>query len=172
MAVISAANLKWYLSGGAGNADPNAALGGARSTTVVPGTINNLFDDVTGDEAVAGDIEYRCLFFRNEDVNTSGLLSPATLWIDGLSSASGDEIDIGFDAAGKNAAAAVIANESTAPAGVTFTRPVSKGAGLALPGLPYVQNDFVGIWVRRTVTAGAGADANDVASIRVEGDTV
>jgi hypothetical protein len=169
---ITGTNLKWYLSGGAGNTDPAASLGGARSTTVVGSGLNNLFDDVGGDEAAAGDVEYRCLYFRNEDADADGLMAPAKLWIDGLTSAAGDEIDIGLDPAGKNAAATTIANESAAPAGVTFTRPTSKGAGLDLPSLPFVQNDFVGIWIRRTVSAGAGADSNDVASIRVEGDTV
>lgn len=169
---ISGANLKFYLSGGAANANPNLALGGIRSTTVVGAGLNNLFDDVSGDEALAGDIEYRCLFFRNEDADADGLMAPLKLWISGLTSAAGDEIDIGIDPAGKNAAAATIANENTAPAGVAFTRPVTKGAGLDLPTPPYATNDFIAIWIRRTVSAAAGVDSNDVASISVEGDTV
>jgi hypothetical protein len=169
---ISAVNLRWYLSGGAGNTDPNAALGGARSSTAVPAGLNNLFDDVTGDEAAAGDIEYRCVYFRNEDADSDGLMAPLKFWIDGLTSAAGDEIDIGIDPIGKNGVATTIANENTAPAGVAFSRPTSKGAGLDLPSPPYLQNDQVAVWIRRTVSAGAASDANDVASIRVEGDTV
>lgn len=170
---INAANLKYYLSGGAGNADPNASLGGARSNTLVPAGINNLFDDVLGDEAAAGDIEYRCIFFRNEDADADGLMAPLKAWISGLTSAAGDEIDIGIDPVGKNGVAAgPVANENTAPAGVAFTRPVTKAGGLDLPTPPYVQNDFIAIWIRRTVTAGAAADANDTASVSCEGDTV
>jgi hypothetical protein len=169
---ISSANLKFYLSGGAGNTDPNASLGGTRSTTQVGSGLNNLFDDVTGDEATAGDTEYRCIYFRNEDANANGLMSPLKNWIDQLTSAAGDEIDIGLDPAGKNGTATTIANENTAPVGVSFSRPTTKSAGLDLPSAPYIQNDFVAIWIRRTVTAGAASDPNDTASIRVEGDSV
>lgn len=169
---ISAANLKWYLSGGAGNTDPNLSLGGARSTTQLSGSLNNLFDDVSGDESVAGDIEYRCLYFRNEDANANGLMSPCTVWISQQTTASGDDISIGLDPAGKNGTATTATTESTAPAGVSFTTPLSKGAGLALPSLPFAQNDYVAIWVRRTVSAGAAADSNDQATLAVEGDTV
>jgi len=168
---ISNANLKWYLSGGAGNANPNASIGGVRSVTLVAGGLDNLFDDVTGDEVTAGDITYRCMFFRNEDANANGLINPVA-WID-LQSEAGDVVAIGLDPAGKNAAAATPADEFTAPAGVAFTTPITKPTGLALPGTPYVQNDFMAVWVRRTVTAGVPAsNPNDQASVRVEGDTV
>jgi hypothetical protein len=166
---IAGASLKYYLSGGAGNADPNAALGGVRSTTLVGAGLNNLFDDVTGDEAAAGVVEYLCIFFRNEDANANGLIGPVA-WIDVQSEAL-DTVSIGIDPAGKNAAAAVIANEAAAPAGVAFTTPITKGTGLALPGAPYAQNDFVAIWVRRTVGAGAASINPDTASVRVEGDS-
>jgi len=169
---ISAANLKWYLSGGAGNADPNASLGGARSTTLVGAGLNNLFDDVTGDEAAAGFTDYVCIYFRNEDANANGLLAPLKLWIDQQTTASGDDISIGVDPAGKNAAATTIANETTAPAGVVFSAPLTKATGIDLPGAPYAQNDYVGVWIKRVVNVGAASDPNDQASIRVEGDSV
>lgn len=170
MAVISAANLKFYLSGGAGNTNPNLSIGGARSTTAVGAGLNNLFDDVTGDEAAAGVTNYRCEYFRNEDANTTGLISPVA-WID-VQSETLDTVSIGLDPVGKNGVAATPADELTAPAGVTFTTPITKGTGLALPGAPYVQNDFIAIWIRRTTGAGASAINPDTASVRVEGDTV
>lgn len=166
---IAAASLKYYLSGGAGNVDPNASIGGIRSTTVVGAGIDNLFDDVTGAEAAAGDISYRCFFFRNEDANANGLIAPIA-WIDVQSEAL-DTVSIGLDPAGKNAAAATPADEFTAPAGVAFTTPITKATGLALPGAPYVQNDYVAIWIRRTVGAGAASINPDTASVRVEGDS-
>lgn len=167
---ISAANLKFYLSGGAGNANPQASLGGARSTTLVGAGLDNLFDDVTGDEAAAGVTNYRCLYFRNEDVDADGLITPVT-WID-VQSEANDTISIGLDPVGKNGVATTIANETTVPTGVVFTTPTSKATGLALPGAPYAQNDFIAIWIRRTTSAGAASNANDSASVRVEGDTV
>lgn len=70
---IAASDLKIYLSGGAGNSDPNASLGGVRSTTeVVDDTLHNLFDYVSGTEAGAGDTEYRASYIKNENSVTAG----------------------------------------------------------------------------------------------------
>lgn len=165
---ISAANIKYYLSGGAANADPAASLGGARSSVAAP---VGLFDAVTGDESAAGDVEYRCVYVRNEDASAAGLINPAAYLFSNTPSAD-TIISIGLDPAGKNATATTVANENTAPAGVTFSEPATKAAGLALPSSPYAQNDFVAVWIRRTVGAGAASAASDPATLRVEGDTV
>ena len=165
---ISNANLKWYLSGGGANTDPNASIGGARSSTVAP---SSLFDTVTGDESAAGDVEYRLVYFRNEDSDSDGLIDPV-VWILSNTPSADTTIAIGIAAAGKNATETAVANENTAPAGVSFSSPASKGAGIALPSDPYAQNDYVGVWVRRTVTAGAASAASDPATLRVEGDTI
>lgn len=164
---ISNANLKWYLSGGGANADPNAALGGARSSVQAG---SSLFDTVTGDESAAGDTEYRCVYFRNEDSDSDGLIS-GILWILSNTPSTDTTIAVGLDPAGKNATATTVANENTAPAGVSFSSPATKGAGIAL-GSTFAQNDFIGVWVRRTVTAGAASAASDPATLRVEGDTI
>lgn len=166
---ILSANLKYYLSGGAGNADPNASLGGVRSATAVGGGTDNLFGDVTGDQAAAGYTAYRCIYFRNEDANANGLILPLT-WID-LQSEALDTISIGLDPVGKNGAATTIANETVAPAGVVFTTPLTKLAGLSLVTPPYAQNDFIAVWIKRVTGAGAASINPDQASIRVEGDS-
>jgi hypothetical protein len=171
MPPISSANLKYYLSGGSGNTNPNASLGGARSTTPVGSAIDNVFDDVTSAESTAGAIEYRCVYFRNEDVNANGLILP-TAFISSNTPSADTTIAIGIDPVGKNGTATTIANEVTAPTGVTFSSPSTYGTGLALPGAPYGQNDFIAIWIRRTVNAGAASALTDPATLRVEGDTV
>lgn len=165
---ISNANLKYYLSGGGSNTDPNASIGGARSSTAA-GT--DLFDTVTGDESAAGDTEYRLVYFRNEDSDSDGLISPV-VWVLSNTPSSDTTIAIGIATEGKNATVSAVANENTAPAGVSFSSPASKGAGLSLPSAPYAQNDYVGIWLRRTVSAGAASTGSDPATIRVEGDTI
>lgn len=170
MAIIDSANLKYYLSGGASNADPNASLGGARSSNPVGASINNLYDDVSSAEATSGDTEYRCFYFRNEDANANGLVDPV-VWISSNTPSSTTTIAIGLDPAGKNATATTIVDEQTAPAGVSFSSPASKGAGIALTGDPYMQNDYIGIWVRRVVDAGTATAPNDPATVRVEGDS-
>lgn len=70
---ITSSDIKLKLSiktGSAGNSaaqsDVNASLGKYISTTeITSGSANNLFDDITGDENAASDVEYRCVFIHN-----------------------------------------------------------------------------------------------------------
>lgn len=165
MTVISSANLKWYLSGGASNSDPAASLGGIISSVeVVPSTI---FDAVSGAEAAAGDIEYRCVYFKNTDANAGGLQN-AVIWIDAQTPA-GDDISIALGGEGKNGTAETVANENTAPVGESFTAPATKGTGLSLGTL--AQNDYYPIWIKRNVPASTGAYNSNSFTLKVEGDS-
>ena len=168
---ITDTNLKWYYSGGTGNTNPNASLGGDISTTEVGTSIHSLFDRVTGQEALDGDIEYRCVFFKNTDADADGLITPK-VFIQSNSSSVDTVLAIALDPAGKNASATTIGAEGTTPTGPSFTTPTDYAGGLALPTTPYAQNDYVGIWIRRTVTALAGSSASDAATLRVQGDTI
>jgi hypothetical protein len=166
-------------STGTGNGDtqtssPAASLGKKLSTTVVNlGTpLNNIFDDVTGDESAAGDIEYRCIFVLNN--HQSLTLQATKLWI-AAEVAGGAAAAIGLDPIGnvaRNLAgdqAATIANEGAVPAGITFTTPTTKAGGLDIGNL--APNQVRGIWIRRSVAASTGAMSNDGVTLRVEGDT-
>jgi hypothetical protein len=133
---------------------------------IIPGIANNLWDDVAGDESAAGDVEYRGIYVTNEDPLLT--LTAAKVWIDGPTTSPDTEFDIALAGEGVNGTMEAIANESTPPAGEAFTRPTTKAAGLTIGDLPAGQHH--GIWIRRTVTAGASA-ATDQGSIRVEGDT-
>jgi hypothetical protein len=148
---------------------PATSLGDQVSTTAITtATLNNLFDDVSGAEAAAGDVEYRCFFVLNN--HGSLTLQGATAKLTSQT-AGGGTIDFGLDPAAisaKGAAgaqAATIANESTAPAGVTFNT-TDQLIGDMAPG------QVKGIWVRRTVTAGASALNPDGAILNVTGDTL
>jgi hypothetical protein len=168
---ITGTNIKWYYSGGASNSDPTASIGGVISSVEVSTSIHGLFDVVTGTEATGGDINYRCVFVKNTDADADGLLSPKIFIVSDSSSAD-TSIAIGLDPAGKDASAATPANESTAPAGVSFSAPMSYAAGLALPSSPYAQNAYHAVWIRRTVNAGAAIAASDATTIRCQGDTI
>lgn len=163
-----AADPVYRFSGGASNSDPNASLGGVKSSNgPTTGVDNNLFDDVTGDEHTAGDVEYRGLYVHNAgDVD----LQNAVIWISGLSTSAETEVDIALADEAVGATMETIANESTAPSGPTFSRPTTKGAGLALGTIP--AGSHRGFWVRRTVSAGSTPQAADTFSIRAEGDTL
>lgn len=160
-----AADPQWRLSGGAGNSDPAASLGGVMSSTQVGAGDNNLFDDVSGDESSAGDTEYRGVYvYNNGDVD----LQSAVVWIVDESDASAD-IELAPADEGLNATMETIANESTAPTGPTFAEYPNKGAGLSIGSIPAGQR--FGIWVKRAVSASTPANAAATFTLRVEGDT-
>jgi hypothetical protein len=164
---IVEADLATRYSGGASNSNGNLSLGGVKSSNAfATNVLNALFDDVSGAEAAAGDVEYRGFYYHNGH-GTLSWESPV-YWIDSLTSSGSTEFDIAVAAEGVNVTMATIADESTAPATVSFTRPTSKGTGLALSTIPAGQHR--GVWLRRTVTAGA-SPANDSGSVRAEGDT-
>lgn len=149
---------------------PDTSLGDQVSTTVVtPAALSNLFDTVTGAEAAAGDVEYRCIFVLNNHATLTYI--GVQLSIQSQTSGGG-LIDIALDniavsAKGSGSAqAAAVANESTSP---------GAGAGAFGAG-PLVIGDMApgqvkGIWLRRTVTAGAAALNVDGVILAVTGDT-
>lgn len=145
------------LSGGAANASGNASLGGAKSANAAPTTVDGLFDLVASAEASAGDVEYRCVYLHNGNATSSMLNTVA--WISANTPLAGTTIDIGVGTSAVNGTEQTVANESTAPAGVTFSAAATQGAGIALGDLPAGQHRA--IWIRRTVTAGATASPND-----------
>lgn len=156
-----------------GQSDPNESLGGhiSRSGVKQSPTLHNLFDVVTGDENAASDVEYRCMFFLNKHASLA--LQNAVVWIANQVS-GGATMAIGLDPSGVaysgrfEAQAVTVANESSAPAGVSFSSPSTKGTGLSIGNITagYCQ----GIWVRRTANNTAALN-NDGGTIRVEGDT-
>lgn len=162
MPIIST-DIQYRLSGGAANSDPNASLGGAKSSNSAPA---GYFDTVTPAEGTAGDTEYRCLYVHNNHGSLS--LDNAVLWIQASSLGTNQAIAVAAGSAAINATETAVANENTAPSGPTFTSPATKGAGIALGNIPAGQHKA--IWVRRTVTAGAPASSNSF-TLRVEGDT-
>jgi hypothetical protein len=163
-------------SGAAGNsttqANPNNSLGKYISTTqITDATLNNLFDDISGDENAASTVDYRCFFVHNAHA-TITWLAPY-VWIS-AEVAGGASVAIGLDPAGvvaigsSSAQAAVPANETTAPSGVSFSSPTTKSGGLALPNI--APGYCAAIWIRRTA-ANTTAVNSDGCTIRVEGDT-
>lgn len=112
---------------------------------------NETFDDIAKQDSLDGDTEYRCVYVKNTHATDSML--NATIWIN--SDASGaDSLKIGADPAGvgdgsTTGVATTIANEDTAPAGVTFTAPVSQGTGINLGTLAAGQS--AAFWIERTV---------------------
>ena len=155
-------------SGSAGNTtsqgNPLNSTGNYISTTQwTGGTLNDLFDDITGDENANSVVDYRCIFIHNNHGSLT-LLSPV-LWI-ASEVAGGANIALGVDTTAasvigaSSAQALTIANVNTAPAGVSFSSPTSKGAGLALGDIPAGQ--CKAFWFKRSATNSAALNNDGV----------
>lgn len=160
---IVSADIKYRLSGGASNIDPDLALGGIKSTTDMPADI---FDDVLSAESTSGDTEYRCIYIHNAHATLS--LQTAVIWLNANTASADTTIEIGVGTAAINGTEQTVANESTAPTSVTFSSPSTFGTTLALGTLPAGQHKAV--WLKRIVNASAAA-SNDTFTLRVQGDT-
>lgn len=174
---IAAADIlyKFSVAAAAGNTTVGTAagsLGDQISTTqLTDATLGNLFDNVTGDENAASDVEYRCFFVHN--AHGSLTWENVVVWLSS-ETAGGASAAISVDTTGVSAVgsgatqAKTVADESTAPATQTFTAPTTKGTGLAIGNIP--AGSVAAIWVRRTAANTAALDLDGVV-IRCEGDT-
>lgn len=177
---VASGDILWKFSvktGSAGNSTAGTAAGSLgkyiSTTQLTDNTLNNLFDDVSGAENAASDVEYRCIFLHNSHATASW--TGIKIWLQS-EVAGGASIAIAIDdiaasAIGSaSAQAAEIATEGDAPSGVgAFSSPTSEGAGLTLGDLTAGQCRAV--WLRRTA-ANTASLANDGVTLRAKGDTV
>lgn len=177
---ITATDIHFRASTTAGAAGNSTAYGAAGTSLgkyitnadFTDATLNNIFDDVTGDQNAASQVDYQCMFVYNAHA-TLALQSPVA-W---LSSevAGGTSAAIGWDTTASSAVgsasaqALTIASKTTAPAGVSFASPTTKVGAAATPGNIAATN-VKAIWIRRTAANTTAVDADGV-TIRVEGDT-
>jgi hypothetical protein len=176
---IASSDIKFKLStksGSAGNSltsTPAASLGKYISTTeITDATLNNLFDDVSGDENAASNVEYRCIFIHNSHATLT--MENTVAWVSSEVS-GGAAVAIGVDSiaasaiGGASAQADDIADEDTAPDAVgAFSTPTSKGTALSLGNI--APGYCKALWIKRSAANSAALD-NDGATIRVECDT-
>lgn len=162
MAII-ASEIEYRLSGGASNSNPNAALGGVKSSNAVP---SNLFDDVSSAEAASGLVEYRCFYIHNS--NASLTLIDPKLWIQTNTPSATTTVAVGLGTSIQGGNEQTVVNEGSAPSGVTFSEPSDLSSGISLGDIP--AGGHRAVWVRRTVNAGTSATA-DSFTLRVQGDT-
>jgi hypothetical protein len=160
---IGSTDIKFYLSGGAANTNPNASLGGARSSTeIASGSLHNLFRKVTGDESAAGITLYRAFYVKNNHATLTW--ETVKSWFTALP--AGGSIAMGLE---PNTTPQSVANETTAPAGVSFTTPTTKAGGVALGDMAAGGEKM--LWLRLTIAAGQAASNNNSFSVKTEGDT-
>ncbi len=164
---INATDIEFRLSGGAGNTSGDVSLGGAISSSSVSASVNSLFDYVSGDQSAAGDIEYRCIYVRNN--HGSLTLYGTKLWISANTPSTSTSVDIGLGSSAVNGVEQTVSSEDASPSGVTFSAAENEAASLVIGDL--APGAHKAVWVRRTVTAGAAAYNNDTVTFTVKGDT-
>ena len=172
---IVGSDLQMFLSGGstgAGNTDPAESLGSVITSTAVDQntTLNNLFDDVGSTESADGDIEYRCVWIKNNHASLT--LQNASVYIYSNTPSTFTDMAIGFEPGVVGAVPSIIADENTAPAGVSWTSSTGEGNKITVTGSDMLFSEIQALWVRRTVSAGASAYANDAVILRILGDTL
>ena len=177
MAAITSGEIlfKYSVAAAAGNTTAGTAatsLGDQISTTAwAGGSANDLFDDISGAENAASTVDYRCIFVHNS--NGANTLENAVVYLS-AETAGGASIAVGADTTAASALgsasaqALTVANETTAPAGVSFSSPTTVGTGVSLGNIPSGQ--VKAFWVRRTAANTAALSADGV-TIAVAGDT-
>ncbi len=120
-------------------------------TITITNGINNVFDDINPAQALVGQIDYRCLYFKNNHPSLTA--TDVRLFISGLP-ADPQQWAIGLDPAvvgngTSTGVAQTIASRTTAPSGVTFTTPLTPSSGLVLGTL--APGQVKAFWERRTV---------------------
>ena len=179
MAAITAAEIVFRyttVSGSAGDSTAGTATGSlgkyVSTTAWAGGAANDLFDDISGAENAASTSDYRGIGILNN--NAANALQNAVVYVS-AETAGGASVTVAVDniaaSAKANASAqlAQIANETTAPSGVSaFSAPTTIATGLALGNIPVA--NVKGIWIKRSA-ANSAALSNDGATIAVTGDT-
>ena len=142
---IEPTDIKIYLTGGLNNTNPNLSLGGIASNTEASSSTDGLFDSVLSAQAESGSVEYRAISIKN----TSSELSPNVIvYISRETTGLSDTIAIGYENGTQS-----IANEVTAPSGVSFSTPLTKATGISLGSM--ASNTSKRLWLRWTVNAGS-----------------
>jgi hypothetical protein len=193
MSVLQA-DIKVFLTGalsdGGVQADPNASLGGYRSSTqITSAQLNNVFDNVGSAESSAGDTEYRCICVQNTSLET---LYNVLSWIEAEVDPDNTyswafAIEVPATADLTDGSAQTVINESTAPS-VNTTNHNGTGSGISnwstatssVSGVSPLQGahdddldqgEIMFIWMRRIVNAAAPARTGLSVTMKTQGDT-
>lgn len=142
-----------------------ASYGGSSTTTQIGTTKNALWDDVSGSEAQAGDTEFRKIFIGLGSGAGSDILSNPVVWII-TTTPAGDEMEMLLTTA---AGDSVNVQSNISGTGVTdWGTPVVKSDGISLANISSSQ--AIAIWQRRNVPASTPAWADDLGTLRIEGE--
>lgn len=120
--------------------------------------LNNIFDNVTFEEAASGKINYRAI-----DLYNSGdlIAEDVEIYMYAATSSADTIIEFGLSSPYINSTLSIV-TEDVAPVGVSFAY-YEYGSTLSLSNIDV--GDYARIWLRRTVSIGADNTSNDIGTI-------
>lgn len=133
---------EFRLSGGAANADLAAAIGGAMSSVDYEGVLGagGLFPDLASADYASGvHRTYRLIYVSGDPAIDADYVASVT------EDSADATIEIGVPAQAAGVTVTAVANETTAPGGVTFGETADLGT--------IVAGSFRGLWIRRSTVA-------------------
>ncbi len=155
MAVITAANFKLYQC--TTWAEGSTHGGTINTAQEIPSSGDQvIFDDVSDAERIAGDTEYRKVFFQNENVDSVNI----KMWIETPYSAANEAISVCL---GTDAGIQTTAGEG---ANGTYVTPTSIGHADVLDLGALVQNASKSVWIKRVVSAAGNGYVGDSFEIK------
>lgn len=143
--------VSFRLSGGASNNNPAVSIGGVESSVEVAGS--TLFDAVTAQQATDGLTEYRLIYLHNDDDQNGTAI---VYLVNNVSFPGRTFFAVGAATQAAGVTVTAVANDTTAPAGVTFNTGTSTGAGVNLGTIPAGLGK--GVWIRRTIPSSTPAN--------------
>ncbi|MDH5542992.1 MAG: hypothetical protein OEY64_08530 [Nitrospinota bacterium] len=126
----------------------------------------NLFDNVLSGEAAVGRTEYRAVMVKND---SAAAMNSMKVWIETNTPFADDAVEIAIELPVSNAIQS-IANETTAPTGLTFYTAAGEANALSIGNL--AAGAVYGLWIKRVVSVTSQRYANNYFSFTFKADTV
>lgn len=136
-----------FLSGGATNAFQELSIGGVMSNVIAPQMI---FGRISNASYLSGKTIYRCVYVKTT------LAATLKAFIKADTGANTTQIAVGWGAAAANGTETAVANENTAPAGVTFSTATTLGSAVSSGAL--TANSTKALWYRLVIQASEPLD--------------
>lgn len=155
---ILATNIKWYqctvwTEGDTHGGDIDVG------NEITSGIDQNIFDDVSDAERVAGDIDYRKIYIKNLNTDTWNAVKN---WLSTIP----DNTTVAIALGTTSDVESEVKTGGTAP--LTYVAPTTKAHADVLTIGNLAQNAYQAIWIKRTVSAGAGGETADSFTVKCE----
>lgn len=183
MTQIASSDVQFYLSnpgavtGFSGVGTPGNSLGKYISTTQVSNTpLNDLFLDITGAQNAGNQVDYQCMFLLNNTSSGNSMLNTVVFMPTASDVSGGASIQYALDTHGVVSKtqgaqqAIVIANSTTAPAGISSWQSASATVAGGLSVGSIAPASCIAIWFKRTASNSLAVN-NDGGAMQVVFDS-